>query len=331
MITFCPNCEIETKQEFVEKIQELNIRGEMIQVYLQYNHCEECGEEYEIPREDYDPLKSAYHAYRIKKGFLQPEEIKGLRKKYLLTQKELSELLGIGITTLIRYESGALQTDAHDQVIRMGMQPDNLMHLIRTKPEVLTEIKKDRILQLLQTNRIDSNDLLEEAIEQFGDYPPDLLSGFKRFDVHMFFQAMKFFCYKEKIFKTKLMKLLFYADFKHFKENGTSISGVRYAHANHGPVPDRFETWLVAISEWENQLIREEMPIGDYVGEVYTSDEPVWSSFSISELATLALIKNKFQNYTAKQIRDFSHQEEGYRNTKDGEIISYEYASSLQI
>ncbi len=331
MNAFCPNCELETEQRYIDKVEEINIRGETISIHLKYYQCEVCGEDYELPRADYDPLDEAYREFRIRKGYIQPEEIKKFRKGLGLTQKEFSELLGIGIATLNRYENGALQSEAHDQVIRLCMQPDNMLNILESKPGVLSEASRNRILQLFQDNRHDCGSLLDEAIEQFGSYSPSLLSGYLRLDIHKLFQVIKFFCLGERVVKTKLMKLLFYADFKHFKQNGISISGLRYAHAYHGPVPDRFETWLVAITEWEKQITSEEQPFGDYVGEVYTSGEPDWSVFSTSELASLAFVKDKFQKYSAKQIRDFSHEEKGYQNTKDGEVISYQYALELQI
>lgn len=331
MNVFCPNCELETEQRYIDKVEEINIRGEMISIHLKYYQCEVCGEDYELPRADYDPLDEAYREFRIRKGYIQPEEIKKFRKGLGLTQKEFSELLGIGIATLNRYENGALQSEAHDQVIRLCMQPDNMLKILESKPGVLSEASRNRILQLFQDNQHDCGSLLDEAIEQFGSYSPSLLSGYLRLDIHKLFQVIKFFCLGERVVKTKLMKLLFYADFKHFKQNGISISGLRYAHAYHGPVPDRFETWLVAITEWEKQITSEEQPFGDYVGEVYTSGEPDWSVFSTSELASLAFVKDKFQKYSAKQIRDFSHEEKGYQNTKDGELISYQYALELQI
>jgi len=40
---------------------------------------------------------------------LSPYEIRELRKRYGLTQKELSLLLGWGSVTMSRYENGALQ------------------------------------------------------------------------------------------------------------------------------------------------------------------------------------------------------------------------------
>jgi len=331
MNAFCPNCEKETEQEYIDKIEDINIRGEVIPINLKYYKCKECGEEFEIPHPEYDPLDLAYREYRSRKGLKQPEEIKNYRKELGLTQKEFSKILGIGIATLNRYENGALQSEAHDRIIRLYMEPGNLLKILEDKPELLSDSRKDRVLKLLKEWGNNSSDLLEEAIERFGSYSPSLISGYIRFDVNKLFQSIKYFCYKDRVVKTKLMKLLFYADFKHFKENGVSISGARYAHAYHGPVPDQFETWMAAISEWEKQIAIEEQTFGDFIGEVYISGEPDWTLFSPSELASLSFVKANFQGFSAKQIRDFSHNEKGYEATKDGEIISYLYAEDLQI
>lgn len=331
MIAFCPDCEKETEQKKINTIEEIDIRGELIPVSLEYYQCAECGENYEIPRPDYDPLDEAYHEYRSRKGMVQPGEIINFRKELGLTQKEMSGIFGIGIATLNRYENGALQTEAHDQIIRLCMQPANLRQILENKPDLLSEAKKNQILRQMQKTDRDCGNLLEEAIEQYGSYSPDILSGYLRFNPDKLFEAIKFFCYKDKVVKTKLMKLLYYADFKHFKDYGVSISGIRYAHTYHGPVPDQFETWMVALTNWKKQISSAEQVFGDYIGEVYTSGKPDWSIFSTSDLAALAFVKEKFQKYSATQIRNFSHQEPGYIETKDGEIISYQYAAKLQI
>jgi putative zinc finger/helix-turn-helix YgiT family protein len=331
MNAFCPNCEKETEQHHIDKVENMNIRGEVIPVQLEYVHCDECGEDFEIPRPDFDPLDAAYREYRRRKGMIQPEEIRKFRKDLGLTQKEFSEILGIGIATLNRYENGALQSEVHDQVIRYAMQPDNLLRLLKNKPDAVSQEDRQRIFQKLQKEGQNNGNLLEDAIERFGSYPPNMNSGYKRFDVYKFFQSIKFFCYKDGVVKTKLMKLLFYADFKHFKDNGVSITGTHYVHATHGPVPDQFETWLAALTEWKKEINIEEQTFGDYIGEVYISDEPDLSAFSTSEITALAIVKDSFKGYSAKQIRDFSHREKGYQATKDGDLISYQYAMELSI
>ena len=120
---FCPNCEKIAPLELVRKGEEFNVRGEVIIVDVEYYHCLECGEEFEDSKTSIDSYDVAYREYRLRKGLLQPEEIRKLRNQRGLTQKEFSDLLGIGIATLNRYENGALQSEAHDRSIKLVMEP----------------------------------------------------------------------------------------------------------------------------------------------------------------------------------------------------------------
>lgn len=50
--------------------------------------------------------------------------------------------------------------------------------------------------------------------------------------------AIIFFCNNtQKCYKLKLMKLLYYLDFWHFKETGRSVTGLKYNAWEKGPVP----------------------------------------------------------------------------------------------
>jgi putative zinc finger/helix-turn-helix YgiT family protein len=331
MKAFCPNCEEETQQTLVKRIENVDVRGEQIPVEFEYYHCDGCNESYEIQRSDYDPLEAAYREYRKRRGLLQPEEIIKSRKDLGLSQKAFSKLLSIGIATLNRYENGALQSEAHDQFIRLCVQPDNLIRILKEKPDLLSKNEIKNLSMRLQKGGDDGSDVLSKAIDIYGSYPPSNLSGNLRFDVNKFIQAIKFYCYDTPVVKTKLLKLMFYADFKHFKDYGISISGARYAHANYGPVPDKYDTWLTAITEWSNEVSREEQLFGEHSGEVYKSGQPDLLVFTSSEITSLLTVKTKFGPMSASEIMEFSHNEYGYQVTKNGELISYEHAERLQI
>ena len=51
-------------------------------------------------------------------------EIKLIRKKYGMNQKEFSQALGFGEITIHRFENGSIQTEAVDAVIRLSEEPD---------------------------------------------------------------------------------------------------------------------------------------------------------------------------------------------------------------
>src|SRR3990167_669258 len=137
----CPNCEKETEIELVKTKEEIQVRGEIIEVEVEYYKCLGCGEEFDDPRSNDDPLDKAYREYRRRHGMLQPEEIRVFRKRYGLTQNELSSLLGWGGATLSRYENGALQDEAHERVLRLAMEPHNLLKLMEKTEGSLPENK----------------------------------------------------------------------------------------------------------------------------------------------------------------------------------------------
>ncbi len=328
---FCPNCEKEADLVFVHKEEGFNVRGELITAPVECYHCQACGEDFETGEQTRDPLEIVYREYRKRKGLLQPEEMKAFRKSLRLTQKEMSEVLGIGVATLNRYENGALQSDAHDQVIRLLMDARNRAKLANDASRSLSAEIRVKILKESIPESEGAGDLLEGAVMLYGSYRADIYSGYRRFDVNRFFQVVKFLCNRAAVVKTKLMKLCFYVDFKHFKENGISITGAHYAHATHGPVPDQFETWLTAMHAWKNEIQMEERMYGEYVGEAYSSSDVDLSVFSLSEIAALNYVRDYFQPFSATKMRKFSHTEEGYTATRDGQLISYEYAQGLQI
>jgi transcriptional regulator with XRE-family HTH domain len=80
---------------------------------------------------------------------VQPEDIIQIRKAYDLTQKELASLLGWGEVTLSRYENGALQDLAHDKMLHLAKQPENLLALIEQFPGSLSGIKRYSIVSKL--------------------------------------------------------------------------------------------------------------------------------------------------------------------------------------
>jgi len=328
----CPSCEEERELTFVRNIENIEVRGELIDVEMEYYKCMTCGEEFEGPHSDYDPLDNAYREYRRRHGLTQPEGIKSFRKKYGLTQHEMSNLLGWGYATLSRYENGALQNEAHEKFLQLVMNdPHNLLRLVKETPDALDKEKRERLIKELEVEEEEAYSFQRIYEERFGKYEADELSGYRKLNLAKLFNEILFFC-KGGVFKTKLNKLLFYADFKHFKEYTVSITGTRYAHIPFGPAPDEYAYYFATLVENNFIEIEEIRFSSEAIGEKFISiKEPDLSVFSESELKILATIKEFFKNLTAGEITDFSHDEKGYKETQTGQIISYEYADELQL
>jgi len=66
MRAFCPNCEAITAQEFIQAEDYILVDDEPIAIHLRYYVCLECGEDYEMPSADYDPLRELYEKLGLK-------------------------------------------------------------------------------------------------------------------------------------------------------------------------------------------------------------------------------------------------------------------------
>ncbi len=333
MKKFCPFCEQETNVEEINETEELEIRDEMIPVDVKYFRCQNCGEEFEIATEDYDPYAAAYRGYRARKGWPQPEEIKAFREALGLTQQQFSDLLGIGVATLNRYENGALQSESNNSFLSLCMDdPWKLLWFSKRNPDILSSDQRETLIERIEGYLNGVPQLLSDAIERYGSYPASIWSGGRELDFSKFTEVAKILCHETKQFTTKLQKLFFYVDFKHYKEYGLSITGMQYAHLPHGPVPDEYKTWLAALTDWLNILEPEKINFPDYCGEAFSYKGQLdFSLFSLDELATIRFVKEYFAGFTSGEIEEFSHNEKGYLETSPSKCISYEYAADLQI
>jgi uncharacterized phage-associated protein len=134
------------------------------------------------------------------------------------------------------------------------------------------------------------------------------------------------------MYKTKMNKLLFYADNCAFNRTGYSISGAKYRAIERGPVPYRYESVFDELAEndvidifFENK--------GEYTTKLLKGrdDRPFNKAlFSEVELQILNEIVDKFKNYTIKEIVDLSHKEIAWKNNNENHnLISYQLSASL--
>jgi putative zinc finger/helix-turn-helix YgiT family protein len=327
----CPYCEKVTDLRLVNSVEVIEIRGEKININVEYFVCNTCNQEFDDPKSEIDHLDLAFKEYRSIKGMMHPDEIRELRKQYGLTQKELSDVLGWGGVTLNRYENGSLQTEANDKMLKLVKQPHNLLSLIEAKPESIPEEKRASLIEKMRNLEVETCSFQALYEKTFSNCQADEFTGYHCINLDKFKNSVLFFSYPDPVWKTKLNKEIFYCDFKHHKEYGNPITGSRHVHIPHGPSPDKYDYHYVTLFELGDLSIDEEK-IGNYVGDLLKSiTKPDLSVFSESELKILATVKEYFKDFSAKEIRDFSHKERGYIETRQGSPISYLYSKDLQI
>ena len=131
--------------------------------------------------------------------------------------------------------------------------------------------------------------------------------------------------------KSKLAKLLWLADFKHFRDFGVSITGVSYARLPHGPAPEQVRA-LVEPCCGGGVIELEEAEFGEYIGDMIRPLTPLDETlFDEYETATFEYILRRFGRHSAKRLSELSHQENAWLERANGELIPYDEAPKLRI
>ncbi len=137
-------------------------------------------------------------------------------------------------------------------------------------------------------------------------------------------------CNNAHLGKTKLMKLLYYLDFDHFEKYGTSVTGETYRRRQHGPFPSN-ATSLLQSMERDGLIERETVVVGTKTQVRYSVTQQGMMAydpgiFSDTESEILDAVSQEWKDVPGKAMVDMTHQEPPWKNTADGQVISYDRA-----
>ena len=333
MRKYCEECGREVETKVITKRESYDVCGESIEVDAQILVCAECGEEFYCEELDNATLIRAYNEYRRRHKLLLPEEIKKIREQYGLSQRSFAKLLNWGDKTICRYENGSIQDKAHNSLLLFLREPENMRTYLTENEIVLDERQKAKLLDTVDKLEQDKEYRVgRRFFEIFFSRIPSEENGFKGFDYEKLCAMVLFFAHKSTgLLKTKLMKLLNYSDMVFYKENGISISGLKYAHLPYGPVPDNFDIILGKMAA-DHLAHIEVIYDGAYEKhQVVPECDVPEGVLSDSEVEMLNRIYEKFKSFGSVEISDYSHKEKGYNATKTGQIISYAYAMDIEL
>lgn len=333
MMDYCEVCGREVETKIITRKEILNVCGEDIEVDAQVMVCAECGEELFNEGLDSATLINACNEYRRRHKLLLPEEIRRIREQYGLSQRSFAKLLNWGDKTIRRYENGAVQDRAHNSLLLFLREPENMRTYLTENEVALDEKQISRLLETVEKLEQDTDFRVgRRYFDLFFSRVPCEENGFKGFDYEKLCAMVLFFAHKSAgLLKTKLMKLLNYSDMIFYKENGLSISGLKYAHLPYGPVPDNFDMILGKMAADHIAHI-EVFYDGSYENhQVIPECDVPEGALSDEEIEVLNRIYEKFKNFGSAEISNYSHREKGYNATKTGQIISYAYAMDIQL
>lgn len=318
-----------------KEIRKFEYRKEKFPVHFHFYQCVDSGEEFTDAALDELNITQVHNKYRSKFGIPFVEEIRFIREQYGLSAAKMSEVLGLGINVYRQYENGEIPSVATGRLIRLAKDPEEFKQLLEISQGVFEPHEFERLLRKI--NQTKQEETIDEQLYfyLFESKYPNILNGFRLPDIKRIAGMIGFFAQENKPYTTALNKLLFYADFMHFKAHGAGISGLCYKAFEKGPVPNKYGSIYDFLVN--NRLIQvAEVNFQDFVGEQFKNDTPVNfdkenTLFTPSELSILRAVSKRFKGMTTKEIVRISHLEPAWQNNAGmSERINYEYSFELK-
>lgn len=314
----------------------LEFRKDPFEVLFHFYYCHDTGEQFTTTEIDTLNINQVHNKYREKYGIPFVDELKQIREKYDLSAAKMSEVLGLGVNVYRNYEGGEMPSVATGRLIRLAEDPREFMKLVEISKKALEPHEYERVKRKVD-HSLGEFGFAENMWEKwlFGDKYPNIHNGFRVALLDRIGSMICYFANRNKPFTTALNKLMFYADFGHFKRYGRSISGIYYKALPRGPVPENYGgIYNVAVNAGFARI--EERDFGDFVGEQFISDtcdafEKNSAFFEETELAMLREVSEKFRGKSTREIVEISHEEPAWQNNVDiYDRISFEYGFRLK-
>ena len=330
----CTCCMEEHEVKLIQVKECTTFKNVPVEYTAEYYFCDAAEEFYmdeEMMRENDLRMKDAY---RKLSGLLTSKEISAIRKKYGVTQSDLCTLLGWGGKTITRYESHQVQDKAHDAILKKrDRDPEWFLSLMLEAKSVIAPNPYRRYLKIATLLYEENQDAyLRKSIEaKYARFRDDeTVGGNVPLSLDKVVDVIRYFANSSgvtKLYKVKLMKLLWYADALAYKLRGHAITGLVYQAMPMGAVPIGHE----AIIDLRG-VVCEEVEMGD--GTAYhfgTSGDDKYPSLTDDDRRILDKVIGRLGRMTKDEIVSFMHRERAYQETAMRDIISFRHAEFLSI
>ena len=259
-----------------------------------------------------------YNQYRVKHGIPFPDEISGLREHYGLSAAKMSQILGFGINQYRMYEDGEVPSVSNARTIIAAREKEVFMSFVEASKSEMSEQEYQRIRKKVKAANGDYKPIVQ----------PSEYTGFRSLSTDKVANVVRLIISTiGSTFVTKMNKLLFYADFIHYKKHGYGITGITYKALPFGPVPERWGTIYSSLSGIDmEEFVYPSGQSGVKLEAIENTD----NILNESELSTVEKVCTLFSNMSAGEISQTSHLEKGWIENKDTRAsISYQDAFAL--
>jgi len=323
------------EMSIVKEWHTMSFRKEEFRVLFHAYKCDDTGEQFEDEAFAQLNFNQLVNQYRVKYSIPFPEKIIEIREKYEVSATKMSEILGFGTNSYRQYESGEVPNQSNAKLILLADDPHEFKKLVgfctSLESKVLERVNH-RIDALMEEQK---RTKIEYQLEKYllGAHAPNSLTGYRTPSFQKISEMVVYFTEKLQPWKTKMNKLLFYADFSMYQQTGFSISGTQYRAIQMGPVPNNFNSIFEYLANKDEIDINSTSFSNGGIGEQFTPNPKRKFNanlFTEKELSVLATITEKFRATSTSDIIEISHKEKAWLdNQASGNLIDYTYSFEL--
>lgn len=283
---------------------EVNVKGSII-LYEENYVLDENGNEIFDRDIEIENDKRLYDIYKSKNNLLTTDEIKKIREKYNLNQKEYALVIGVGEITIHRFERGSVQTEAVDRIMKLSNDPDNMHYLLMQNKGNVDKNLFNRLLK---------------RIEELQTLKKHLLININELDLSLKFKEETSVVVAENIIKVynkkvdklvkeydilpeyitnlKLQKLLYYVQAICLKAYGRKAYPEKIIAWSYGPIVNE-------VYQKYKKNHAEEITVKETV-----------HSISPGLMNIIENVVDTYGSFDANKLINFTHEEEPWKNTK---------------
>ena len=291
--------------------RELTYRKETYSYIAQFYEDDETHDQFTTTEMDEANIAQVYNQYRAKHSIPFTDEIIALRKTYGLSALKMSAILGFGDNQYRQYEEGYIPAESNGKILKACLNPHTFEVFVNNSRQQLTAKEYDKIIAKVESEKLRQDNTDGRQCLIFGKTGRCAENGFAPQSIQRLQNIILYFIDKcGGTFNTKMNKLLFYADFFHYRQHGQALTGMAYRAIQYGPVPVRWDRVYSLLDDVEQELI--ELKSGDSGTRLTSTQKPDLSAFSPKELVTLETIAERFRNVSAREISEMSHKEKAW-------------------
>lgn len=330
----CTCCMEEHEVKTVLVKEEATFKNIKVDYEASYLYCDIAEEVYMDEKQMQENDIRLKDAYREKEGLLTSKQIRDIRVKYNISQSDLCVLLGWGAKTITRYESHQVQDKAHDTILKkIDQDPEWFLSLLNDAKSNLSIESYQKYLQAATSLYEEDRDIyLRKAIEaSYAKFQENkMFNGNQSLSLDKVVDVIRYFAASlnvTKLYKVKLMKLMWYADVLSYKMRGFAITGLVYQALPMGAVPIGHNS-IIDLKD----VPCEEVDMGEtYAYHFALTGKQSFLSLSDEDKKILDIVIEKLGKMSKNDIINFMHRERAYIETTPRDIIEFKYAENLQI